>query len=81
MLVACARVQVQVWDYLDDRLSADARNLVRAHTAECAGCADYFSFQERCRAALRALHEQKGAPWHVKARILDELIGEGYSPR
>ena len=72
VMAACARVQLQVWDYLDDRLAADARGLVLAHMAGCGACAQYFSFQERCRSALRALHRKRGAPWHVKARILDQ---------
>jgi mycothiol system anti-sigma-R factor len=78
--VTCERVLSQVWDYLDDRMTPEARTLVQMHMAECPRCSGYEVFQERCRAALAALRARR-APPHLRSRILDALVSAGYAPR
>lgn len=53
-LPECERTVRRLWDYLDGRLPAMAREEVEAHLAVCAGCPSHVAFAERLRNALAA---------------------------
>jgi anti-sigma factor (TIGR02949 family) len=52
--IDCATAVRRLWDYLDGRLSAPARDEVEAHLATCEKCPPHFEFAERIKASLAA---------------------------
>jgi anti-sigma factor RsiW len=44
----------RLWDYLDGRLPAMAREEVEAHLAVCAGCPSHVAFAEKMRRSTAA---------------------------
>ena len=79
--VECKLVALHLWDYLDDHLTSEATASLRAHIAECRDCHGYQQFQTRYLDAMASVRAQGGAPWHLKARLLDSLASEGFAPR
>jgi len=78
---ACVEAICQVWDRLDDQLCSDESNLVQLHIDECAYCRGFERFQVGYGDAIRAVRtDRNGAPWHVRARVLDGLSEAGYCP-
>ena len=77
----CRHVLLHVWDYLDDQMALEETASLQAHMAECKDCLDYQRFQQRFLDALASVRARQGAPWHVKARIVDLLSSDGYAPR
>ena len=77
----CQHVQLHVWDYLDGRLPSEETASLQLHMAECSECHDYGDFQQRFLEALSCLRVRRSAPWHLKARVVDLLASDGYSPR
>jgi anti-sigma factor RsiW len=53
-LIECERTVRRLWDYLDGRLPAMAREEVEAHLAVCAGCPSHLAFAERMRRSVAA---------------------------
>jgi anti-sigma factor (TIGR02949 family) len=76
----CMQVLLHVWDYLDDQLTPDETSALRAHIAECPQCYDYQLFQESFLEALATLRARRGAPWQLRARVLESLLDAGYAP-
>lgn len=77
----CQRVHQHVWDYLDGHLAAQETASLQAHIAECRECLDFGQFQQRVSETLASLRVRDAAPWHVKARVIDLLMSDGYTPR
>jgi anti-sigma factor RsiW len=53
-VIDCVTAVRRLWDYLDGRLAADARDEVEAHLATCALCPPHFEFAERMKRSLAA---------------------------
>ncbi|HEY0778440.1 MAG TPA: zf-HC2 domain-containing protein [Gemmatirosa sp.] len=50
--IDCETAVRRLWDFLDGRLSAVARDEVEAHLAACALCPPHFAFARAIRASL-----------------------------
>jgi nucleoid DNA-binding protein len=77
---ACVEVIRQVWDHLDDQLHIDESDIVQFHVEECVHCRGFERFQVSYRDAMRTVRPSAGAPWHVRARVLDALADAGFRP-
>ncbi|MFI5229329.1 MAG: zf-HC2 domain-containing protein [Gemmatimonadales bacterium] len=73
----CMEVVLQLWDYLDDQLTAEATTSLRAHIAVCPECYAYQVFQRDFLDALASTRRDQRAPWRVKARVLASLAEAG----
>ncbi|HEY5219938.1 MAG TPA: zf-HC2 domain-containing protein, partial [Gemmatimonadaceae bacterium] len=51
----CLEVLKHVWDYLDEQLTDETTERLRAHLADCHGCFQYKTFSENFLGAVAAL--------------------------
>ncbi len=75
----CLEVLKHVWDYLDDRLTVETTERLRAHIAECQGCFRYKTFQENFLDAVGALRLRAGASPALREKVLHTLREEGFA--
>ncbi|MDW8051883.1 MAG: zf-HC2 domain-containing protein [Armatimonadota bacterium] len=71
----CKRYEQWLWDEVEGQLSADRRQQLQAHLAECERCRQ---LRERVRATYHALHTlpRHRAPEHVFARVAPRLAAQ-----
>jgi mycothiol system anti-sigma-R factor len=75
----CLEVLKHVWDYLDDQLTDETTERLRAHIAECQGCFQYKTFQENFLDAVNTLHLRHGASPELRDKVLATLREEGFA--
>lgn len=75
----CLEVLKHVWDYLDDQLTDETTERLRAHIAECQGCFQYKSFQENFLEAVSTLRLRPGASPELREKVLGALRTEGFA--
>jgi mycothiol system anti-sigma-R factor len=75
----CLEVLKHVWDYLDDQLTEETTERLRAHLAECHQCFEYKTFQENFLGAVAALHNRPGASPALREKVLATLRQEGFA--
>jgi anti-sigma factor (TIGR02949 family) len=66
-VIDCDTAVRRLWDYLDGRLSAIAREEVEAHLATCELCPPHFEFAQHVRTAIAA----SGAPVPAELEVTD----------
>jgi anti-sigma factor RsiW len=81
--IPCIDVIHQLWDYLDDELSADRAEGIASHLAMCAGCnavSDFeIAFRDTARRLLRepsSVDDIEEAALH--ARVVAALEAKGF---
>lgn len=74
--IDCRAVIRQLYEYLDGELSAAAEARVQAHLADCAHCFELADFETAYLRFLQARTRARGAPAHLRQRILDELLSD-----
>ncbi|HVA57855.1 MAG: zf-HC2 domain-containing protein [Gemmatimonadaceae bacterium] len=75
----CLEVLKHVWDYLDEQLTDETTERLRAHIAECRGCFEYKAFHEHFFDAVHALNRRQGASPDLRAKVLQGLREEGFA--
>ncbi len=73
--IDCRQAAAQLYEYLDGELTPAADAAVRAHLADCTHCLALCDFEQAYLQFLEARGRARGAPPHVKRRILHELFG------
>jgi anti-sigma factor (TIGR02949 family) len=73
--IDCRQAAAQLYEYLDGELTPAANAAVRAHLADCTHCLALCDFEQAYLQFLEARGRARGAPPHVKRRILHELFG------
>jgi anti-sigma factor (TIGR02949 family) len=73
-MIDCRAAADHLYEYLDGELSPAAQAKVRAHLAACAHCLGLFDFETAYLRFLVARARARGAPPHLRQRILDELL-------
>ncbi|HEX9633675.1 MAG TPA: zf-HC2 domain-containing protein [Gemmatimonadales bacterium] len=76
----CGAAANRLYEYLDGELSPAAEAGVRAHLAACAHCFGLFDFETAYLRFLEARTRARGAPPHLRQRILDELLFDPEPP-
>ena len=79
-MIDCRAALEQLYEYLDGELSAAAETSVRAHVADCAHCFGPFDFETAYLRFLEARTRARGAPEHLRRRILDALLFDSEPP-
>ena len=75
----CLEMLKHVWDYLDDQLTDEKTDQLRAHLAACRGCFEYKTFQENFLDAVSTLRDRPGAPPELREKVLASLRQEGFA--
>jgi anti-sigma factor (TIGR02949 family) len=70
----CRDAAGHLYEFLDGELSAADAAKVRAHLAVCAHCFGLFDFETAYLRFLEARTRARGAPVHLRQRILDQLL-------
>lgn len=78
--IDCGAAADHLYEYLDGELTPAAEAAVRAHLAACAHCLGLFDFETAYLRFLEARVRARGAPAHLRQRILDELLFDPEPP-
>jgi anti-sigma factor (TIGR02949 family) len=73
----CAEVLHHLWDYLDEQITPEGAERLRAHIASCPQCRGYEEFQECFLSAVASLRQELGAPESLRERLAERLKGQG----
>ncbi len=76
-MLDCESVMRQLWDYLDDELSADRIVAIRAHLAVCTRCHPQYEFERAFLTALERAQRTYSDPTRLRARVSAALRSEG----
>jgi anti-sigma factor (TIGR02949 family) len=79
--VECREAAAHLYEFLDGELTADAATRIRAHLAACAHCVGLFDFETAYLRFLEARTRARGAPPHLRQRILEQLLFDPEPPR
>ena len=74
---ACADVLRHLWDYLDDQVTPEGGQRLRAHIASCTTCQSYEMYQSCFLEAVRRLRVELGAPSALRAKLAEGLKEQG----
>jgi anti-sigma factor (TIGR02949 family) len=73
----CADVLHHLWDYLDDQITPDGGERLRAHIASCTECRSYELYQSCFLEAVKKLRVDLGAPVTLREKLAEGLKGQG----
>ena len=76
-MLDCDTVMRQLWDYLDEELTADRMAAIRAHLSMCARCFPQFEFERSFLDALARAQVEPSNTDALRARVADALRAEG----
>ena len=77
LTAACADVLRHLWDYLDDQITPEGADRLRAHIATCAKCQEYEVYQSCFLDAVKKLRTELSAPGALRERLAEGLKGQG----
>ena len=75
--IDCRTAVQQLWDFLDEELTAERMRAVHQHLQQCAHCLPHAQFAERFLAALQATRDDRPCPSVVRRRVMDALATAG----
>lgn len=78
-MLDCEAVMRQLWDYLDEELTADRMKAIREHVAMCARCYPQYKFEQEFLATLARLRREHSNPQMLRERLMDALQRSGFS--
>lgn len=73
----CADVLRHLWDYLDDQITPEGGERLRAHIAACPTCQSYEGYQSCFLEAVKKLRTELGAPDALRERLAGGLKDQG----
>ena len=77
----CAAARRQLWEFLDEELTDDRMEAMRAHIARCAACFPHYDFERTFLGAVAAQRERQAAPPALRLRVVSALRVAGFAPR
>jgi anti-sigma factor (TIGR02949 family) len=75
----CAEVLHHLWDYLDEQITPEGAERLKAHIASCPQCRSYEEYQECFLRAVAGLRQEMNAPDSLRERLAERLKGQGCS--
>lgn len=79
-MLDCDHVMRQLWDYLDEELTADRMEAIREHLTICKRCHPHAEFERSFLRALAKARREHSNPARVAHRVRSALVARGYSP-
>ena len=73
----CMETLRHLWDYLDDQMTPEGAERLRAHIAACNSCSRYEDFQERFLAQVSQIRADLGAPASLREKLAEKLKEQG----
>jgi anti-sigma factor (TIGR02949 family) len=73
----CADVLHHLWDYLDDQITPEGAERLRAHIAACPECESYELYQSCFLDAVKRLRVDLGAPDALREKLAAGLKEQG----
>ncbi len=77
-MLDCEAVMKQLWDYLDEELTAERMDAIRAHVAMCARCYPQYDFEREFLTRLARLRREHSNPGALRERLLGALQHNGF---
>jgi len=78
--IDCRTAVQQLWDYLDQELTAERMAEVRGHLERCRSCLPHHDYARTFLAALsKAREDDARAPDVLRRRVMDSLRAAGFS--
>lgn len=74
---SCVEVLRHLWDYLDEQITPEGAERLRAHIASCAQCQGYSDYQSCFLEAVARLRAGLGAPEQLRERLAESLKTQG----
>lgn len=78
-MLDCDAVMRQLWDYLDDELTADRMDAIREHLEVCKRCQPHAQFERTFLSALAQARREPANPASLATRVRAALTTRGYS--
>lgn len=73
----CVEVLRHLWDYLDEEITPDGAQRLRAHMASCPKCQQYQVYQSCFLETVARLRVELGAPETLRERLAVSLKEQG----
>lgn len=73
----CLTAVQQLWDFLDEELTAERMTAVRQHLRDCSHCLPHAEFAERFLAALHETRDDCPCPTVVRQKVMESLRTAG----
>ncbi len=75
--IDCRTAVQQLWDFLDEELTAERMDVMHKHLRECSHCLPHTEFAERFLAALQATRDDRPCPSVVRQKVMESLRTAG----
>ena len=75
--IDCLTAVRQLWDYLDEELTADRMQVMEQHLEACSSCCPHSEFAERLLLALRETRVDTPCPAEVRRKVIQVLREAG----
>ncbi len=72
--IDCTEAADRLYEYLDEELTPELADEVRAHLERCADCLAVTNFETAYLRFLEARTRASGAPDNLRRRILEQLL-------
>jgi anti-sigma factor (TIGR02949 family) len=76
----CAAAMRQLWEFLDEELSAERMAAIRRHHECCQRCWPHNDFERAFLATVARVGATRGCPESVRRQVLAALRDEGFDP-
>lgn len=74
----CSAAMRQLWDFLDQELTAERMAAMRAHLAICKPCQSHVDFERAFLDAVARIRQERPVSSDLRARVMDALRKEGF---
>ena len=78
--IDCDRAMRQLFDYLDEELTAERMREVREHLISCSRCLPHHDFEKAFLQALANTRGEHVMPPELRGRVLGALRLAGFAP-
>jgi anti-sigma factor (TIGR02949 family) len=75
--IDCSTAIAELWDYLDQELTAERMEAIRLHLDRCAACLPHMLFAERFLDSLRRCRGEGPMPEELRLAVIARLRREG----
>lgn len=74
----CRAAMRQLWDFLDQELTADRMEAMRAHLESCRPCQSHVDFERAFLDAVARVRQERPVSPDLRTRVMEVLKREGF---